>query len=210
MSMVLEPLEEGGIQVYDHLLPIPFRSQRLHVAAYNEPERACGMTCVWMVLAALCGTENVLDLDELIALGKERGGLVEGVGWAHEFLLHTIRLYGINGMRYDKKNSPPSPDEMPDIFGKIIDGGNPILVSMRRGSGGHIVLLTGTRRDENGFLTGFFHHDPDVDRVSMGEHKFISLDEFGKCWRQLAIMPEKPVGWSKEKIISRYPTVYLK
>lgn len=208
-TLVLEPTEEGGVMVYDHKLPIPFRSQRLDVAAYNEPKRACGMTCVWMALAGLCGIENVADLDELIAIGKERGGLIEGVGWSHVFLLHTIRLYGINGVQYDKKYGPLPPEEMPEVFGKIIGGGNPVLVSLRHNGGGHIVLLTGTRRDAGGVLTGFFHHDPDVDTVEAGEHKFISLAEFVDRWRQLAIMPEKPEGWTPKSIISRHPTVHL-
>lgn len=202
---VLEPTEEGGLKVYDHKLPIPFRSQRLHVAAYNEPSRACGMTAAWMALAGLCGVEYVADLDEMVALGKERGGLIDGVGWDHEFLLNVIRLYGIGGRRYDKKIGPLPPEDMPEVFGKRIDNNNPVLASMHHNGGGHIVLLTGTRRDENGALLGFFYHEPDVDQVEAGEHKFIPLAEFVERWRKLAIMPEKPEGWNPKDIKSRYP-----
>lgn len=208
MTTVLEPLEEGGIQVYDHQLSIPFRSQRLHVAEENEPGRACGMTCVWMALAGYGAP--VIELNEIIALGKKCGGLIDGVGWNHIFLVHVIRLYGFACTRYDKKDAKVLPGDMPEVFAEHIEQGDPVLVSLRQNQGGHIVLVVGTRRDEYGNLMGFFIHDPDVFDVSRGQYQYLPRSAFIERWRQLAILPKKPEGCGAHKIISRYPTVFLK
>ncbi|HEX8591658.1 MAG TPA: hypothetical protein VF696_02870 [Candidatus Paceibacterota bacterium] len=72
---------------------------------------------------------------------------------------------------------------------------DPVLISTQHVRFGphdrrtHIVLLTGTRRANDGVLEGFYFHEPNVYKEGEGEHVFVPIADFPQGWRRMAILP---------------------
>lgn len=180
----------------DFKLPIRHESQRLEVSSWNEPHRACGMVCVHMALTYYESrgllTKPLATLDFLIGEGKEMGGLMDGIGWRHDYLVNTFRDYGINCEREEGMDASRAMPRFADYIERCED---PVLVSTQHVRFGpddkltHIVLLTGVRYSGNGELEGFFFHDPNVYSKDEGHHRFVSVHNFPQGWRRMAILP---------------------
>lgn len=147
----------------------------------------------------------------------ENGGHKD-YGWQHAGLVRTVQKLGFLGYRrkyfiqkkdleHLQKEGTSNKSlrryynqvftEVVAAFRNQIDDGMPFLISIEKNLGikrvSHIVVLTGYREvaDE---IIGFFINDPNNPKQGKNrpKHKneFISLSEFDKIWRKLAIFVE--------------------
>lgn len=192
MSVISEHIthQAGEVEtdVHSFFLQVPYKSQHLDVEDWNEPHRACGMTCAWMALAF--HEVPVMDLNELIALTSERGGL-SPKGWIHDYLVLVFRVYGLLCTREEKMEDHNTFDRLVQVIAKDIHDRNPPLVSVTyKEDGSHIILLTGVRYAGEK-ITGFFYHDPDANALEFGMNRYMPLTEFNTRWRRFAIFPKR-------------------
>lgn len=162
-------------------------------------------------LIYFAGPKNKLSINQLIDEGIQIGSYKENVGWIHSGLVKILRNHGvlsytqefksvnvtidqIHGVTFvDGKNYP----EMP-IYGikKIISSLNserPVIVSVEPGfsnnKDNHLIVLTGFENiNFDNKIDGFIYfHDPDArDGVEKINFK-VSLSDFIKKWRKMAI-----------------------
>lgn len=147
----------------------------------------------------------------------ENGGKKD-YGWQHAGLVRTVQKLGFLGFRRKyfiqkrdlevMKKEGTSPKSLRRYYNQVfieavaafkvqIDDKCPFLISIEKNLGikrtSHIVVLTGYRELE-GNVIGFFVNDPNNPKNGknrpVNKNQFISLSEFDKIWRKLAIFVE--------------------
>ena len=181
-------------------LNVPYYSQFLDVNdnPYWMP-RACGMTCLKMVLdyhsSILQNTRMIKtpSLLEMCEKGKKDGGYGPS-GWFHDYFVKTAKEYGLVSERGEK---------IGEILGlqKIHDelkDGRPVIVSVSKYTLGqtkfHMVVLTGYEENDGvefperkGQLTGFYFNEPESLSKEQGKDLFVDIKSFKHDWRRMAI-----------------------
>jgi len=151
----------------------------------------------------------------LESVGWKHDGLVE-LADRHGLIL-IRKEYKNNNLRAHLAVEPPSgqllgaaldnggsfEDSVAD-FKNLLQAGHPCLVSIATDfndkSTFHLVLLAGFEanpaplvgRDaqgkDGGALVGFYYHDPNAESQETGAYKYITIEDFKKYWRRLAIV----------------------
>lgn len=162
-------------------LSVPYYSQFLDVADAAWRPKACGMTCVAMVLAH---TGNVQGIDALIQEAVAAGGYGPS-GWFHDALVHTLKEHGAPQARRAESI------ENIDALVASLDAGAPTIVSVvdeiLEQTKFHMVVLVGYEEDESGEVSGFYYHDPQSLSPENGANRFVPIAAFLKHWRKMAI-----------------------
>ena len=100
----------------------------------------CGPTCLAMVAAGLTGDDRLTPA-RVAAFAEENGYYVEGVGTKWTLMSEGAPAFGIQGQEMNPGK---------DAVMNSLEGGNPVICSMRPGdftTTGHFIVLAGT---ENG------------------------------------------------------------
>jgi len=174
-------------------LEIPFYSQYLDVSDEKWQSKACAVVGIKMILEF----NNIsISADDLIKEADELGGLTDG-GWKHDVLVFLLHNHGVSGYREEFRSSDEAVSNELGEYGAIkiaqtLDEGNPVQVSLNLGNreGNHMVLLTGYEMNEEE-LKGFYYHDPEEKTEDGGSHKFVSMEDFSKSWRNMAIFSSR-------------------
>ena len=160
-------------------LNVPYYSQRLDVRRRFWKSRSCGIVALKMAMDYLGQKKKsyvIEPADNLINKGVSFWGHSLKYGWFHDALLKIAWNKGF------KKSLRKECDEAgkKNLLQYIVVNlkkGIPVLVSLRIGESGHLVLLVG-------FSTkGFFYHDPDSKIRSKGRFKFVSFKKFLLKWK---------------------------
>lgn len=170
-------------------LNAPYVSQHLDVSGDYWQKRACGMTCVKMVLDFL--KKDAPLLDDLIWQGVRIDGYGPS-GWLHNALVSIFDMHGIRAERKEFKNELFE-FGLSEIMHSL-EKGIPVIISAVKKfeimDKFHMVLLVGFEK-EAGVIQGFYYHDPDAEMREEGMNQFVSFEQFKKHWRRLAIFVRK-------------------
>lgn len=175
-------------------LKVPYYSQKIDVKDSEWKDRACGITCLKMVLNFY--GKGAPALDELIELGVESGAYGKS-GWIHQGLVDVADRFGLTIESREFKSGDESESLREEGVRQIIKSlkeGVPVLVSVvkkfKYSDKFHMVVLVGTEGDEEN-PEGFYYHDPDADAEKEGENLFVSIEMFRKHWRRMAIFVKR-------------------
>ena len=140
------------------LLNIPHLSQYRDIFKTVNAHRACGMTCVKMIL-----DYHKIDSDSLETLV---GKYIDDInaygpsGWKHDFFVELLNSFGLQSHREEKMT-----DDSVESILKSISQGNPVIVSVEQRLFDkklfHMVLIVGVKLDEKGDL-----YPPILDQVA--------------------------------------------
>ena len=183
------------------ILPVPYYSQNAESVDSDWRNRACGISCISMVMAY--HQLDDVSIMPLINEGLNIGGYCAN-GWFHESLVRIMRNHGLHAYAEEYKCVTIGKDRgvfhenvlQPKMIEsgilkiiKQIDLDRPVIVSVdekfRDNKFKHIVVIVGYKTSVNK-ITGFYINDPD-DRESPGSNIFISIDRFKDYWRKFAI-----------------------
>lgn len=163
-------------------LDVLYYSQHRYIKDENWQRRACGLTCLKMVLDF--HRVETPEINEFLKLALEKGAYHLTNGWIHDKLLAIAESFGMEAHR---KESMEGEDELKDS----LDRGNPVIVSIKAKRFSpdfegkfHQIVLTGY--DEN----GYFYNDSDYQE-SEGKDLFVSNEIFEKYWRKMGIFMHK-------------------
>ncbi len=166
-------------------LSVPYYSQFLDVADADWRPKACGMTCVAMLIASR--GENFESIDALIKRAVEAGGYGSS-GWFHDALVATLQKHGAPAARR-AENIPGT-----EPLVQSLDSSVPVIVSVvdeiLEQTKFHMVVLVGYEKDEQGTVSGFYYHDPQALSPENGANRFVPIEAFLKHWRKMAIFVE--------------------
>lgn len=187
-------------------LQVPYYSQFKDIQNPLWKEFGCTITCLAMAVKYF-SPEEALILDDLFEEGILIGGRSEH-GWKHNSIVLLAHNHGIPAyceefksvfVDIDNKQFLESPHSVffTDLGIKKIkqfleNGGLPIVSVLPGLSGGksiHTIILIGFEV-EDGKLSGFYYHDPD-SKVGLSSNVFITLPNFLKFWRKMAIFIHK-------------------
>ena len=169
-------------------LDVKYLSQYLELEKTLEGVRACGITCMKMILDYL----NIKNssLKDLYKKGLKEGGFGPS-GWYHDYFLKILKENGLeNSFRKEKML-----DEDLNLFLESIDTNLPVIASTEiklfDKKFFHMVILTGYKKDKDGKILGFYYNDPaKTDNVS-GKDIFVETAIFKEYWRRMAIFPKR-------------------
>jgi hypothetical protein len=193
-------------------LEVPYYSQFRDVKSEDWKEKSCTMACLKMAGEYLSpNTLPSIDqmMDEAMIHGasmKSHGLVVESYtehGFAHDVIVSMAHNCGISAYKEEFKSYSLDENKKPisgsnqnimldnglkKISAMLETGSLPIVSVMpglSEGKSFHTILLVGFEEND-GVLKGFYYHDPDAkDEEKKGI--FISLEEFIKFWRKMAI-----------------------
>ena len=182
-----ENIKQINTTFMDRKILVPYYSQYLSVEDKENCLKSCGMACVYMILSH--HKIKVPSLNEMVLSGIKEGGIGLS-GWNHNYF---VKLFNDLGLKSERMEG------MKDIDAKIIEKnisqGCPVIISAERIIFDrrifHMVVITGTRTDEDGNLEGFFYHDPASLAVELAEHCYVPLKTFFLSWRRMAIFVQK-------------------
>ncbi len=175
-------------------LNVPYYSQKVDVIDSEWKGRACGITCLKMVLDFY--DKNTPSLDELIKLGVASGAYGKS-GWIHRGLIDIANKFDLvvesREFKSDDKIEILREEGIKQII-KSLREGVPVFVSIvkqfKYSDKFHMVVLVGLKEDEEN-PEGFYYHDPDASTVEEGKNLFVSMETFRKHWRRMAIFVKK-------------------
>jgi hypothetical protein len=175
------------IMFTDTKLEVPYFSQYLEVDNKENCLKACGMTCVYMVLKY--NHMEIETLDNMVLEGIDTGGF--GIsGWSHDYFVDLFIKLGFESERKESMRN----NDVTMIQENILNG-YPVIVSAERilfdKKIFHQVLLTGIRQDDKGNLEGFFYHDPASLQPELATHCYVPIKTFFLSWRKMAIFAKK-------------------
>jgi hypothetical protein len=183
----MHPVETTEVTYMDTKLAVPYFSQYMSVSSKEQALKACGMTCVYMMLKYF--ETDVPSLDDMVNKGIEEGGFGKS-GWIHDYF---VDLFGSMGHPSSRKESMREHDVA--LFVESLEKGNPVIISAERRLFDtrmfHMVVLTGFRKDSEGNLEGFFYHDPASLQPSEAQHRYVPLSVLYLSWRKMAIFAAK-------------------
>lgn len=185
-------------------MKIPYFSQIKEVEDKDWAWRACGITCVKMVLewADLAKDVSVTNL-------IDEGILINGYtpdGWIHDALVNLLRNHGLSAYRQEFRSVDVDINKQIFITSSfeesLVDAGLskmilsvhegvPVIVSvsdeMCTTKFSHIVVLIGY----DGKTNEFIYHNPDEKEGQISENARVSFDDFKKYWRKFSIFIER-------------------
>jgi len=145
--------------------------------------RACGMTCVKMVLDFY--KKKTAPLEKMIAVGQADGGYGPS-GWFHDYFVALFKAYGLDSYRKEGM----SEDSVSGIQ-IALDDENPVIVSIVKKvleqEKFHMIVLTGYTTDKKGNIKTFFYHDPEGVSEEQGAHREVDIATFLSGWRKMVI-----------------------
>ena len=193
-------------------LSVPYYSQFHDVTKEEWRSKACTVVCLKMALDFLV-PDRTSSIDNLLheAVIHSNSMLSRGLiseeslshGSPHDVIVMMAHNYGVTAYREEFKSmaiglsgameQSKFADEMfqqglKKIVAILETGGLPIvsvLPGLSEGKSFHTILLIGFE-DNNGTLTGFYYHDSDAAGEARND-LFITLEEFTKYWRKMAI-----------------------
>lgn len=166
------------------MISVPYLSQFDESVPAQWRERACSITNLAMVLRYF-SLENDVTIEALIREGESIEGAFGSRGWTHESIVRLARNHGVSAYAQEFKSRDEGITErfFHEGVGKIrqqTNAGVPVMVSIKKDNGSfHTVTIIHT----NG--TSVVYHDPEV-----GPSQMVSVEEFAKIWRRLAIFFE--------------------
>jgi hypothetical protein len=186
-----------------YFLDVPYYSQYQNVLEDKWKPRACGMTCLKMVVKYFY-PDNDESIDAFIDEGVRIGGYNEH-GWDHEALVRIFRNRGIFSYKEEFKslliNSGKSAG-IPSVYDskmakagikkmyKMLKINRPVVVSVGSGfdenKSSHLIVLTGYDLDDDGNVAGFLYNDPEAKR-GIKKNIFVEVEKFERYWRKMAI-----------------------
>jgi Peptidase_C39 like family len=162
-------------------MSLPFYSQKATDVPKDWQYRACGVASLRMAIEAKVGKAK--NTEELINEGVKIGAYLPGIGWKHDGLITLAKNNGAQGYR---KEFPDKAEGIEYLRQAIKRGEYPIVSVRVDGlADSHLVVLS--EYGEQGGTRGFFYNDPAKEDSKSGAHIFISLDEFTRLWRGLAV-----------------------
>lgn len=175
------------------ILNVPYHSQFTDISDPYWMLRGCSIVCLKMVLGYYGKNREIMDL---INEGKEAGGYGKS-GWFQDAVVALAKANGVNSFRKEGIDENLGVEEIREN----LDKGNPVIISgvkhFMEQTKFHLVVITGYEEEE-GKLSGFYYHDPentDKNRAEndreRGYNRFVSLENFKKDWRKMAIYFEK-------------------
>lgn len=186
-----------------HFLDVPYYSQYQNVLEEKWRSRACGITCVKMIIK-YSHPSNDESIDALIDEGVRINGYNEH-GWDHESLVRILRNRGFFAYREEFKSQLLKAGEtkgVPSIYDakmakagikkiyKMLKIGRPVIVSVDAGFGenttSHLIVLTGFDLDDSGDVSGFVFNDPDA-KTGIKKNIFVEIEKFERYWRRMCI-----------------------
>jgi hypothetical protein len=191
---------------------VPYYSQFRDVTNEELKEKACTMTCLKMA-GDFLSPNTFPSIDEMMEEAMVHGesmkehGLITlshtPHGFSHDVIVSLAHNYGIPAYKEEFKSFSLDQNKKPILgshqntmlqngFKKISTalraGSLPIVSVMpglSEGKSFHTILIIGFE-EKDGVLTGFYYHDPDAKNEERKE-VFMSLEEFLKFWRKMAI-----------------------
>lgn len=173
-------------------LDVPYYSQNDDIADPYWQPRGCGISCVKMALDYF-GADTP-PLVQMAQTGEQEGGY-SPVGWIHDYEVELFGRYGFSAHREEKMDGESG---ILKIYEYLLNG-NPVIVSIEQPKSNnnvrfHQVLLVGFEEKDDETISGFFFHDP--DRRNGGDpYRRISIEEFLKQWRKMAIFCRRRQGF---------------
>ena len=173
---------------------VPYYSQWLDVKGPDWQRRACGIVALKMTMEFSDKDTNIPDIDELIKQGLALANAYDPkFGWVHDGLVALAKSFGF-GSSFRKEwqidGSPISFSAGIASIVSILEENIPVLASVKSGTGGHLILLIGFKK-EGDALKGFYYHDPDAKKASEGMDKFISAKDFLEFWKGRIVVVKK-------------------
>lgn len=162
------------------LIKLPICNQ--HDAGHDSQwtHRICAICSLWMLLKLRDPDFNVSVMD-LVKRGLEKDGYIERVGWKHASIVEVAKDFGLE-LQYTKKFYYTTEEKETGllVINHNLEKGQPVLVSVRRPSNSHVLIINGFKED-GGEIVGYFVQDPD-GRV-YGHNYFLTKSEFMSSWR---------------------------
>lgn len=165
-------------------LQVPYFSQYLDIKKTVDGVRACGITCVKMILDYYKKSDS--NLEELMNKGFDEGGFGKS-GWFHDYFVKVFKDHGLDAYRKERMDDVEGIQEIVES----IEAKQPVIASAERRmfskKSFHMVLLVGVVKKENGELLGFYYNDPASTSVESGQYQYVELKDFLNYWRRMAI-----------------------
>jgi hypothetical protein len=170
-----------------HKVPVPYKSQYLHIEDKTYALTACGMTCLYMVLeffATQKETKSPKNLEVMIVEARHNpDAYLEGIGWKHDFFVKLAQEHGLQSFRKEKM-------EDLNLIKTYLSMGFPVIISVERRClsvvSYHMVVLTGYQKDEHDNVV-FTYNEPASLEQEKAEHRQCTEEEVLHFWRKKAI-----------------------
>ncbi|MBI2062252.1 MAG: C39 family peptidase [Candidatus Yanofskybacteria bacterium] len=151
--------------------------------AEHDPKwahRICAICSLWMLLKLYNPKFNISVMD-LVKKGLAKDGYLENIGWKHETIVELANDFGLE-LQYAKNFFYTSKEKESGllIVNRNLENGQPVLASVHRSRGGHMLVIHGFQ-ESSGKVSGYFVQDPD-GRVH-GHNYFLTKQEFLSSWR---------------------------
>lgn len=190
------------------VLDIPYISQFDDLSDVEWQGKACGITCLAMVLAFYEGEPR--PLSALIELGEEVGAINNKGDWYDSGLCTIANKFGYVAFRRrwalskaDKEvfTGEGRTEEDNEAYEEVAlkEGiyalentlrlGTPVIISVDKNFNevgkGHLVVLTGVEKDGE-ILAGFYYNDPNA-RGTVRKEEYAHMEKFLKHWKRRGI-----------------------
>ncbi len=195
------------------ILDVPYISQYRDLADVDWQGRACGVTCLAMVLAYYEGEAR--PLQALIDLGTELKAYNGDYDWYDSGLCNIAARLGYTAWRrrwalskidtdfFEKEgrteldNEAYNAQSMKEGLYSIehsLRNGTPVIVSVNKDfdehNHGHLIVLTGYEKDGEK-LAGFYYNDPN-SREKKLKDEYAHLDLFLDHWKRRGVFVVRP------------------
>ncbi len=169
----------------DLKLDAPYLSQYRDISNTINAHRACGMTCIKMVLDYhKIASQPLEDLVSKYILDQEA---YSSSGWKHDFFVSFLNDNGLSAFRKEKMDDTMGVAEI----AQSVKNQNPVLVSVEQRLFDkklfHIILMVGIRTSADGEILVFFYHYPGRLTHGNGANQYVPLEIFKEYWRRMAI-----------------------
>lgn len=180
-----------------------FISQHIDITNESWQSRSCSIAALWMALKSL-DKDFPLTPDELLQEGLKIHGYSETGFWKHASLAILAHNYGLAAYLEEFKSEPFGEKTkyaetllaygVTKIFNFLKDGGGCVIVSVPKNfteiTKPHSVLLHSVKIVEGEKY--FIYNDSEKESAEEGKDCLISLRDFQKHWRKLAIFLSQP------------------
>ncbi|MEN9852157.1 MAG: hypothetical protein RI996_100 [Candidatus Parcubacteria bacterium] len=169
----------------EQILKVPYHSQYRDIGNTLNAHRSCGISSIKMALDYY--KKDSPNLEELVTKYITDEKAYGSSGWKHDFFVDFLKSFGLNAYRKEQMEIESGIQEIR----KSIENKNPVIVSVEQRLFDkklfHMILVIGTRTDENGNFLGFFYNDPGRLKEVTGAKQYVSKEYFLEYWRKMAI-----------------------